>query len=75
MTQTENTTSAKILATFEGNTLSEIAEIAQRFLSEGDGRRVVMDGDRHALLGFFGPDEPVQSADGSPSVPVREVGA
>ena len=73
MTQTRITTSARILATFEGNTLSEIKEIAQDFLAGGSGRSVVMDGDRHALIGFFGADESdIDRTDGS-SGAVREV--
>lgn len=75
MTQTENTTRATILATFEDNTLSEIADIAQRFLSGGKDRRVEMDGDRRALMGIYGPsDGPTLGTDGS-SGTVREVSA
>lgn len=73
MTQTENTTSAKILATFGSNTLSEISQIAEQFLRGGQGRHVSMDGDRQALIGYFGPHESVQWDSDGPSGAVREV--
>ena len=72
MTQ-QNTTRATILATFTSHTLGEISELSQRFLSEGEGRTVKVDGDRGAVIGYFGPnDTGVRGSDG-PSAPVREV--
>lgn len=66
MTQIQNTTRARILATFESHTFSEVTQIVERFLSEGEGREVSVDGDRRAIIGYYGPHEPVQwDSDGS----------
>ena len=73
MTQTQNTTRATILATFESHTLEEVVQIAESFIAGGEGRHVSVDGDRSAIIGYYGLRESALWDSDGPSDAVGEV--